>query len=298
MNYRSYGDLAQDIRNAAHKFRGDWELVVGIPRSGMIPAYMIALLLDLDCIDLAAWVANAPLKRGITRSQRHRLTHPHEAQRVLLVDDSILSGRSLRRELEALPEPLRRRATTLAVYSSRPMRRDVDIVLHYLPHPRVFEWNVYHHPMIARAGMSLEGVIGPMQETPLVAGEAVPALLVPSETIRLLVSSRPESSRDSVERWLSGAGVKYASLTMIGDMAQRANPSALAQAKADIYARSDARLYYEADAAQARLMMKQSGKPVFCVATNEMLRPGFYYDPASNLLVRRVLNRYRQLLGR
>ncbi|WP_111414440.1 phosphoribosyltransferase family protein [Billgrantia lactosivorans] len=299
MNYRSYGDLAQDIRGAAHKLRGDWDLVVGIPRSGMIPAFMIALMLNLDCVDLAAWVSNAPLKRGVTRNQRHRLTHPHEAQRVLLVDDSILSGRSLRRELEALPEPLRRRATTLAVYSSRLVRRDVDIVLCYLSHPRVFEWNVYHHPVVARACMSLEGVIAPVEDPLLAMGEAVPALLVPSETIRLLVSRRPESSRVSVERWLDAAGVKYASLAMLGDaVVDSHRPPALAQAKAGIYARSDARLYYEADDAQARLIVKQSNKPVFCVGTNEMLRPGFYYDPASNLWVRRVLNQYRKLWGR
>lgn len=34
------------------------DLVVGIPRSGIIPAYMIALNLNIDCIDPPSFIKN------------------------------------------------------------------------------------------------------------------------------------------------------------------------------------------------------------------------------------------------
>ena len=43
--YISYFDLSQDIRNTLHKIPSDIDLVVGIPKSGIIPAMMIGLSL-------------------------------------------------------------------------------------------------------------------------------------------------------------------------------------------------------------------------------------------------------------
>ena len=47
MNYKSYSDLSIDILEGISKVPSSIQLVVGIPRSGMIPAYMIAAQLNL-----------------------------------------------------------------------------------------------------------------------------------------------------------------------------------------------------------------------------------------------------------
>lgn len=40
MNYRTYADMALHIKQILPKI-SDADLIVGIPRSGMVPAYMI-----------------------------------------------------------------------------------------------------------------------------------------------------------------------------------------------------------------------------------------------------------------
>lgn len=46
INYRTYQDMASVIRNGIVKLPSDLDLIVGIPRSGMIPAYMIGLFMN------------------------------------------------------------------------------------------------------------------------------------------------------------------------------------------------------------------------------------------------------------
>lgn len=104
MNYKTYSDLSRDIKNNLHLLRDkNYDLVVGIPRSGMIPAYMLALELNLDCTSLPSFLKNARLARGKTRNSRFNLSFPSEACNILLVDDSIASGGSLKSSLNLLP---------------------------------------------------------------------------------------------------------------------------------------------------------------------------------------------------
>jgi len=104
MNFKSYSDLADDIKRNLHKLHDkNIDLVVGIPRSGMIPGYMIALALNTDCMDLNAFLQNAPLARGRTRSTRAQLSNAWDAKNVLIVDDSYMSGKSMKAASAKLP---------------------------------------------------------------------------------------------------------------------------------------------------------------------------------------------------
>ena len=47
MNYRSIADLNHTILKQLHMLPRDFDLVVGVPRSGMLPANLIALYLNL-----------------------------------------------------------------------------------------------------------------------------------------------------------------------------------------------------------------------------------------------------------
>ena len=72
MNFKNYSDLSRDIRKNLHLLSDDeYDLVVGLPRSGMVPAYMIALGLNVDCTDLNSLVDNTPLKKGYHLSLIH-----------------------------------------------------------------------------------------------------------------------------------------------------------------------------------------------------------------------------------
>ena len=52
MQYISYNDLSNDIRNNLYKIPSDIDLIVGIPRSGMMVASIIGLLLNKSVMSL------------------------------------------------------------------------------------------------------------------------------------------------------------------------------------------------------------------------------------------------------
>ncbi len=52
MNYRTIADLSNLIRTNLYKIPHDIDVVVGVPRSGMLPATMIALYLNKRLSDI------------------------------------------------------------------------------------------------------------------------------------------------------------------------------------------------------------------------------------------------------
>jgi hypothetical protein len=72
MNFRSIKDLYQDVWQNLHRLPRDIELVVGIPRSGMLPATLIALARNLPLADLDGYVAGQILSTGRTRQDSDR----------------------------------------------------------------------------------------------------------------------------------------------------------------------------------------------------------------------------------
>ena len=56
MNYRSVNDLNHCIVANLHRLPRDIDLVVGIPRSGVLAASLIALHLNLPLVDLDGFI--------------------------------------------------------------------------------------------------------------------------------------------------------------------------------------------------------------------------------------------------
>lgn len=272
IHFKSYGDLGRDITKNFRKFSGDWDLVVGIPRSGMVPAYMIALALNVNCTDISSWVNNYPLKRGVTRGVRKELSAPWEAKKILIVDDSIMSGNSIRREIDALPDWLASRATTLAVYSGKPIRSDVDIILEFVPHPRAFEWNIFHHKVINRSCICFEGMI---RESVSYDKEVTKQFrYIPSEVIDTIVTSQIESKRYEVENCLANVGISYRNLIMADNSVNLMKMDSIVNFKIGVFIASAAELFFEGNSDQARLICRGAKKPVFCLSDNCIYNPG------------------------
>ena len=92
MQYRSVADLNDTIYRNVPRLPKDIDLVVGIPRSGLLAASLISLTLNLPLADLDGFVAGA--------AARHRTvsglgSDGGEFKNVLVADDSINSGKSI-----------------------------------------------------------------------------------------------------------------------------------------------------------------------------------------------------------
>ena len=284
MNYRSFSNLSEDIKRGLGKLQaGNFDLVVGIPRSGMVPAYIIGLYLNLGVTSLEGLLANEAIKRGSTRKARVDIEFTQDAQRILLVDDSISSGDSLRSTLAKLPPALRQRITTLAIYSSKPERSDVDLFLEYVPEPRVFEWNVFHRSLLGRSCVDIDGVLC---RDPTAAenddGERyiefllnAEPLILPSYKIHSLVTNRLSKYRSHTEEWMARHGVEYANLIMVDlpSAAERQRLGVHSTHKAKYYRESGLDFFIESDVRQAKAIAQITKKSVYCVETTQVYSP-------------------------
>lgn len=284
MNYRSYGDLSHDISAQLGRLQaGNFDLIVGIPRSGMVPAYMISAMLNLACTDLDTFIANGTPGKGMTRKLRSESTSLWEASRVLLVDDSLNSGASLKIALERIPAACRCEITTCVIYANPAPVIGVDMYLKELEHPRMFQWNMFHHPALADSCLDIDGVLcldptaeqnddGPIYREFL---SNAPALHLPTYRVHSLVTNRLEKYRPETQAWLARHGVEYDHLIMLDlpSKEERLRQNRHASHKADYYRQSGCRLFIESEVGQSTSITRLTGKPVYCVDSQQMMTP-------------------------
>jgi uncharacterized HAD superfamily protein len=287
MKFITLADLARTIRENMHKVPHGVDFVMGVPRSGVLAASMIAEFLNAPLIDVDSFVFGASPTGG-NRMRFHTGTGAPR-KRVLVVDDTMFHGRSLRASRAKLePFAWQYEFIYMVVYLEGPCA-DVDLWMEdlrmYTENFKSFvlyEWNIFHHiPRFMEVCIyDIDGVlcIDPPDER---AGQAyidyianaVP-LFTPTVKIGEIVSFRLEKYRDVTERWLRGQGIKYDRLTLFPARSwdERAGSGKSAAGfKADIYfQRTWAKLFVESDDNQAREIRRISGKPVYCVQSNKM----------------------------
>ena len=286
MNFKTYADLSKDVKLNLHKIKKEnFDLIVGIPRSGMIPAYMIALSLNLNCTTIQGYINNEKLKHGQTRQVAKGISYPWEASKVLVVDDSIATGMSLTSLKKSIPAELMQKLTFLAFYSSKPTRDEVDILISYVPNPRVFEWNIFHHPMLGDALLEMEGILCKDPSNDHIKSKEAyldyitneETFIIPNHRIHSIVTRRNEKYRSQTEAWLKKNKVEYDNLIMDAspENGRMMNTKASTQLKVLHYKKSDSKLFFESDPNVARKICKLTSKAVYCFGDNRMYNPKF-----------------------
>lgn len=288
MHYRSYADLAGLVARSLHRIPRSVDLVVGIPRSGLLPASMIALGLNRPMADLTGFMAGRTLGNGITRTvPGSGLTRFRHA---LIVDDSIRSGETLRQvraRIEQNGSPAET-VTFLAAYATKEAvaAGHMDMHLEVCPTPRAFEWNVMHHIVMEAACLDIDGVLC-RDPTPAENDDGerytrflleVEPLHLPTRPVRRLVTSRLEKYRAQTEDWLRRNGVQYGTLDMLDlpDAATRRRLRPHARFKAEVYRKdAGAKLFVESCGHQAPEVARLSGKPVLCIETQTLFKEGW-----------------------
>ncbi len=276
IHFRGFNQMAYCIRSNLHKLPENIDLIVGVPRSGIIPAYMTALFLNKPVCSLNEFLHGIPPAHG-NRPQKKA-----SIRRVLVVDDSVYSGSALKKTKEAL-QPLagKYEFIYLCIYSSDQANPKPDIFFENVPVPRLFQWNYLNHGIAERACFDIDGVLcfDPTEEEND-DGEKyrrfilnARPLYIPNYKIRALVTSRLEKYRPETESWLKKNGVKYDKLYML-DLASKEERMKLgchADFKAKIYKKlDDCILFVESNPKQAGRIAEISGKPAICVETDEM----------------------------
>ena len=282
MNYRTIEDLNRDVKGLIPKLPATLDLVVGIPRSGLLAASLLALHLNLPVTDVDGLCEKRVLETGLYR-RFGRVFDFSRCRKVLVIDDSINSGASMKKAKSAIQRAnLPYDINYAAVYVTCTNYESVDFWCDIVDHPRCFEWNVMHHPKLEVSCVDLDGVLcRDPTESENDDGDNYRGFLVnveplirPSVEIGWIVTCRLEKYRHLTEQWLKKQGIEYKKLVMMNlpDKETRVASGSHARFKAEVYRTTNAWIFIESSLVQAEQITAISGKAVLCTETNQIIR--------------------------
>ena len=96
MNFFTYNDLHTTILRNLSLIPADVDLIVGIPRSGMLVASILAIYMNLPMGSIDEFYSGEFMSAGLTKPKNGWIKNITEARRILVVDDSVAYGRSMK----------------------------------------------------------------------------------------------------------------------------------------------------------------------------------------------------------
>lgn len=298
LNYKSISQLNRDIVEWLPNLPQDIDAVVGIPRSGLLVANLIALYRNIPMADIDSFLAGTFMKGG------ERLAFDSSnISKVLIVDDSLCGGRAMQQARQKVAESgVRIECIYAAVYIVPDSSRAVDFFHEVLPIPRIFEWNMFHHGLLKHACMDIDGVLCP-DPTPEENDDGLaykrflltaPMRFRPTVKVGWLVTARLEKYRNQTRQWLEKNRIEYGELLMLDlpNKQARIKSQAHASFKAEMYLRTNAKLFIESSESQAHEISRLSGRQVICVDKSEAVSAGVY-----SAVVQNNINRFKKFKG-
>lgn len=294
MNFRSIAQLSDQLVAWTKRLPPDIDVVVGIPRSGMLVASIVACYRSVPLTDVDGFVEGRCFRTGRTKAgslsvggaEEAHLRFLEQPRRALVLDDSVWSGGSIRRTRERIEAAGLPHDVVYGAVYVRPGK--TDIVDHYcevLNGPRLFEWNfLQHEEILADACVDIDGVLcydpsagenDDGERYRRFLREARP-LFRPEREVGWLVTSRLERYRAETEAWLQEHEIAYRELVMLDcpDGSTRRRLKLHGAHKASVYRETGASLFIESEVRQAVEIANLAQRPVLCTDTMQLIQPG------------------------
>ena len=282
--YRSIEDMNKGIVSNLFKFPQNIDLIVGVPRSGMLPANLLALYLNKPYTDIDSFLEGRVYSTG----QRGKYISKTDRSVVLIIDDSVSTGYAICKVKEKLKnKSLEYNFIYSTVFVAPGSEHLIDIYCEVVHLPRVFQWNLFHHKQfVNNACFDIDGVLcvnPPIDDD----GEqyisylkdAIP-YIIPSHEIDTLVTCRLEKYREITENWLNTHHVRYKHLIMLNfnTKAERISWGKHGEYKGQVYKDSKNLLFVESSLSEAMKIAEVSNKIVYCTENFQMIYPHKTYN--------------------
>lgn len=280
VTYVTYAQMCKDVvefvRFLPRSLVNDLCGVVGVPRSGMLPAVVLANHLHLPVADLWGFFRSG----GGFSGAGQRLKSFPPGNKVLVIDDSAYGGRTMdmaREVCKMLPYD----CFFTCLYRNPEKNPPLDSYFKDVSLPRCFEWNVMQHQDIGSFMLDIDGILcydppvvdddGKEYQTALINAEP---LYIPKRKVHSLCTNRLTKWRQITQDWLERQHISYAEIyTRDFDTAdERRGAGAYGKWKGEVYAKSPCCLLIESSQEQAKLASKVSNKPVLCLTSGEVFQ--------------------------
>ena len=210
-NYITYARLIADTLLLAKRIPNKYDAIIGIPRSGLIPAAIIGFHFNLPVITPSEFVSNQYINSNRIKKS--------ELKRVLLVDDSIGSGRTLKKNIDLIKGV---DIDTAVIYTNAKIHK-LTYTFRQIIDPRIFQWNVLNHGHLKTACVDIDGVL--CKDPTIIEDDNKPneiinhiinaePLHVPKLPIFAIITNRIEKYRPETVGWLAKHNIKYEQLIM------------------------------------------------------------------------------------
>lgn len=299
MTYITLNDLSNTIRKNLWKIPHDIDVVVGVPRSGMIPASIIAQYLNKPLVDVYQFVNGDYIGKGGDRFKKYIKDKVDRSgvKKVLIVDDCIGTLGYNHQEIDNLLSPLKEDFEIIQLVAYLESHNRIDLINIYLEdvsrymHDSVnvvyYEWNLFtHNIQTAYFLFDMDGIlcVDPPDDINTELYEsylpnATPNI-IPVIKIGGIVTYRINKYREVTEEWLKKTRVQYGQLVMFNaESREQRNNSGVSggQYKAYVYNNSNAICFVESNQWEAEQIYQLTNKPVYCLANNVLY--GNEYQP-------------------
>jgi hypothetical protein len=253
--------LTADVQLLCSQLPAKLAGVVGVARSGVLPAVQIALHLHLPL-----WILRESQGDIVGAGHGWRLKDkPERDGPLLIVDDTVMSGTSLAKSKAiAVRELPGRNVLWAALYVAPTARTKPDIWVHDLAGPHFLEWNLFNSIHLPQMALDYDGIL-------TIDGTTKPLYLPRKGEVPLIVTGRSEDLRVPSLAWLVQRGVRVKRMVMYPGETP-ADHAIIARYKAEHFAASGLAYFVESSRRQAKLIAELTGKPVICPKAGEVFQ--------------------------
>jgi len=285
-HYITIADLASTIRQNFYKTPHDIDFVIGVPRSGMLPAVIIAEHLNVALIDVDSFIHGAKPTGGNRLHFRQWRAKPHP--KVLVVDDTYFSGTAMKNTRSKL-EPFKKEFEFIYCVAYREGMSVPQLDFWYgdvsdytaKGFQCIYEYNFLNHysHVMDLCIYDMDGLlcVDPpsdrnTEQYESYIKDATP-LLCPTMPFGKICTYRISKYRDITQNWLQKHNIKCKELIMFdAQTREERDTSGIGPAdfKANYFKNDPALLFVESDDWQARRIHELTGKQVLCTQTNKL----------------------------
>jgi len=247
-------------------FPTSYDLIIGIPRSGLLVATIIALKLGKPLSTPELFCQNQFFKSDVIPKKR-------EYKNILLVDDSFTSGRTMEKSLKLLlSHQGNLNITRATLITTKNSANSVDLYYKIIPHPRIFEWNIVHAKK-GKLASDLDGVICENCPPGIDSHEdlyiewikTAKPYIIPTFEIDVIISSRLERYRSETEMWLAKHGVRYKELILWDIKSKKERKGNHGRYKSEILLKYKPDRFWESSLKEAEEVWEATKIPTWCL---------------------------------
>ena len=280
MNYYSVSKLNHDIIHSFLPQMPQVDLIVGIPRDGILVAVLVSNYRNIPFTDLDAFCEGKVYRPGA--KHRNKQIYDAEIKNILVVDDICATGRAMREakgQMGGLGHDARIYYSTVYAFEGKDklgIGRQPGLLDFYgveLIRPCHYEWTQCDAVRLPQTIFDIDGILCPdCSKENDDDGERYERFLTESplklrpENVGAFITWRDEKYRGLTEAWLRKHGIKYHELIM----ARRSEWRNAIEFKADYYSRSKYTLFIESSSRQAKEIARLTDKPVIGRDSNEI----------------------------